>query len=199
LRGATVYYCTLNVDAVEALRDGDDVKARSLAKAAEQIEAKPISHRLVSAMTAGKDLTALAGNERGAVTHLAAEISRARKRLTSHSPFLGWVVEAEENFVTVDSDETTIVLPREALRIRDLDHPGMPVAIRARQLLSGAMIHSVDKALAIDDDDRRGARPFDPFQMRRERRRQGTTVGIREVLAGHHPSVRLLAPLALAD
>jgi hypothetical protein len=59
------------------------------------------------------------------------------------------------------------------------------------------MLHYVDEALALDDDERHGARPFDPFAMRAERRGVRADALVEEALAGREP-VRLLAPLALA-
>ena len=198
LRGAAVYYCTLNLDAVEAVRDGDESTARKLAKAAAEIEARPVAHRLLTVLLGDAGVSALENKERRAASSLSTEISRLRNRLAhAPRPILGWVVAAEDSFVTVDADNTTIVLPRETLRVRDLDHPGVPVAIRSHQLRTGAMIHSADRAFAFDEEDRGGARPFDPFEMRRERRRKGPAANIRDVLAGRKP-VRLVAPLAVA-
>lgn len=198
LRGAVVYYCALNLDAVEALRDGNESMARKLAKAAGEIEAKPTARHLVSVLTGDIALSALELGERRAASNLATAIRRIRDRLAhAPSPLLGWVVATEDDYVTVDADDTTIVLPRETLRTRGLDRPGVPVAIRSHQLRTGAMIHSVDRALAFDEDDRGSARRYDPFEMRRERRRAGPRASIRELLAGRTP-VRLVAPLAVA-
>jgi len=110
---------------------------------------------------------------------------------------VGVVVDADDRFGTVQTDSETIVLPRATLRARGLDRLGAAVAIRAHSLRTGAMLHYVDEALALDDDDRRGARPFDPFAMRAERSEMRSERLVEEALAGREP-VRLLAPVALA-
>lgn len=85
------------------------------------------------------------------------------------------VVDADDDYGTVQTELETVVLPRATLRARGLDWPGAAVAIRAHSLRTGAMAHFVDEALALDEDDRHGARPFGPFAMRAERRGRRAT------------------------
>ncbi|HWQ23922.1 MAG TPA: hypothetical protein VNK94_07455 [Gaiellaceae bacterium] len=198
LRGAAVYYCALNLDAAEAVRDGDEEAARQLARAAASVEASTAARSLAEALFEVRDLRELPASKRKAASTLAARIMRVRNRLAHGvNPLVGLVVDADGDFGTVQTDHETVVLPRATLRARGLDWPGAPVAIRAHSLRTGAMVHYVDEALALDDDDRHGARPFDPFAMRAERRGRRVEALVEEALAGREP-IRLLAPLAIA-
>jgi hypothetical protein len=198
LRGAAVYYCALNLDAAEAVRDGDEEAARGLARAAASVEASKTAQSLAEALFEVRDLRELPTEKRRAASTLAARITRTRNRLAHGvNPLVGLVVDADEHYGTVQTDHEMVVLPRAALQARGLDWPGAAVAIRAHSLRTGAMVHYVDGALALDDDDRHGARPFDPFAMRAERRGRRADALVAEALAGREP-VRLLAPLSLA-
>jgi hypothetical protein len=198
LRGGAVYYCALNLDAAESVRDGDEATARKLARAAAAIESTANAQELAKALVEVHDLRGLPGEKRRAASRLAARITRERRRLAhSSGPMLGLVVATDDRFATVDTDEELVVLPRETLGLRGLDWPGAAVAIRSHRLRTGALVHSADEALALDDGDRHGARPFDPFAMRQERRGQAATAAINAALAGREP-VRLVAPLVVA-
>jgi len=198
LRGGAVYYCALNLDAAEAVRDGDETTARKFARAAASVEANKTIRSLAKALAEVRDLRELPAEQRRTASTVAARIMRTRNRLAHGvNPMVGVVVDADDRFGTVQTDSETIVLPRTTLRARGLDRLGAAVAIRAHSLRTGAMLHYVDEALALDDDDRRGARPFDPFAMRAERSEMRSERLVEEALAGREP-VRLLAPVALA-
>jgi hypothetical protein len=201
LRGAVVYYCALNLDAAEAVRDGDETAARELARAAASVEASKTARSFAKALVEFRDLRdlrELSAEKRRAASSLAARITRIRNGLAHGvNPLVGLVVDADDLYGTVQTDNETIVLPRATLHARGLDWPGAAVAIRVQSLRTGAMLHYVDQALALDDDERHGARPFDPFAMRAERRGVRADALVEEALAGREP-VRLLAPLALA-
>jgi hypothetical protein len=197
LRGAAVYYCALNLDAAGAVRDGDEAAARELARAAASVEASHAARSLAEALLEARDLRELPAEKRRTASTLATRIMRIRNRLAHGvNPLLGLVIDADEHYGTVQTDHELVVLPRATLRARGLDWPGAPVAIRVHSLRTGAMVHYVDEAIALDDDDRHGARPFDPFAMRAERRRRRADELVAEALAGREP-VRLLVPLAL--
>lgn len=198
LRGAAVYYCALNLDAAEAVRDGDEEAARGLARAAASLEGKEAVRSLAEALFEVRDLRELPAEKRRAASTLARRIMHLRNRLAHGvNPLVGLVIDADKDYGTVQTDNETVVLPRATLQARGLDWPGAPVAIRAHSLRTGAMVHYVDEALAFDADDRRGARPFDPFAMRAERRGAGADALVAQALARREP-VRLLAPLRLA-
>jgi len=123
---------------------------------------------------------------------------RTRNRLAhGENPLVGLVVDTDDRYGTVQTDNETIILPRATLHARGLDWPGAAVTIRSHSLRTGALLHYVDAALSFDDVDRHGARQFDPFSMRAERRRAHADVLIEEALAGREP-VRLLVPVALS-
>jgi hypothetical protein len=198
LRGGAVYYCALNLDAAESVRDGDETAARAFARAAASVEASKTARSLAKALVDVRDLRELPAEKRRAASALAARIMRTRNRLAHGvNPLVGLVVDADDRYGTVQTDNETIVLPLATLHARGLDWPGAAVAIRSHSLRTGAMLHYVDEAFALDEDDRHGARPFDPFAMRAERRRVRADALVEEALAGREP-VRLLAPLALA-
>lgn len=198
LRGGAVYYCALNIDAVESFRDGDEETSRKLARAAAAIESTASAHALAKALAEVQDLRRLSTDKRRAASRLAVRIARERRRLAhSDGPLLGLVVAADERYATVDTDDETIVVPRETLGVHGLDKPGAAVAIRSHRLRTGAMVHSADEALEFDHDDRQGARTFDPFAMRRERRGLDAAALLDAALAGREP-VRLIAPLVVA-
>lgn len=198
LRGGAVYYCALNLDAAEAVRDGDEGAARKLAQAAAAVEASKSARSLAKALFETRDLRELPAEKRRAASTLAARITRTRNRLTHGlNPLVGLVIDADDRYGTVQTDNETVVLPRATLHARGLDWPGAPVAIRAHSLRTGVMVHYVDEALELDEDDRHGARTFDPFTMRAEQRGMRADALIEEALAGRE-AVRLLAPLTVA-
>lgn len=198
LRGGAVYYCSLNLDAAEAVRDGDEQAARELARAAASVETSKTARSLAMAFFEAPDLRELPPEKRRAASTLAARIMRIRNRLAHGvNPLVGLVVDADDRYGTVQTEDETIVLPRATLHAHGLDWLGAAVAIRAHSLRTGAMVHYVDEALTLDEDDRHGARPFDPFAMRVERRGVRADALVEEALAGREP-VRLVAPLALA-
>ncbi len=198
LRGGAVYYCALNLDAADAVRDGDEVTARKLAQAATSVETGDAARTLAMTLSITRDLRELPGEDRKAIAKLARRISDVRNQMVhGPTPLVGLVIDMNERYGTVRTDDETVVLPRETLHARGLDWIGAAVAIRVHQLRTGAMLHSVDEAFALDDDDRQGARTFDPFAMRAERRGTGAASRLENALAGREP-VRVLAPLTIA-
>jgi hypothetical protein len=197
LRGRTVAYCALNIDAVESIRDGDERTAHKLARAASAIESTLRAQALAKTLAGLDDLRQLDASHRRAAWKLAARITHERNRLAhGGGPMLGVVVSTDETLAEVETNDETVFVPRETLGVRGLDLVGTPVAIRSHRLRTGALVHSADEALALDDD-RAGAREYDPSEMRRERRSSDLAQQI-EAHIGNRRAVRLVAPLAVA-
>lgn len=204
LRGASVYYCALNIDAAESVSDGDKDAARRLAEASGAIETSGNVREIVHGLLGARgrleegDLRRLPVGEQREVVRLADLIARERNRLVHReAPLLGLVIAMDDRRATIETESELVVLPRETLGVRGLDRLGAAVAIRSRRLQTGVMIHSAEEALTAEADDRHGAREFDPFTMRREQSGRDIGATLERALAGTEP-VRLLAPLPVA-
>lgn len=199
LRGKTVVYCALNLDAAEAARDGEDDKARQLAVYAAEIEARPDVHALALSLDATEHPPELTPKERKTALWMVKTMERARKKSEADGgPRVGYVTAIGTHSVSLaTADSERFDIPREMLHAHDLDRSGAAVAVYVTVLKTGWSAFTVRPALVIDEDSTRTPRQYDPFVMLDELR---TRIALGDIVenadAGREP-VRVVAPLRI--
>lgn len=198
LRGRKVVYCALNLNAVEAARDGDDDKARQLAAVAAEIEARPDVRALAWSLDAPKDPHDLTAKERKTALRMVKTMQRARKRSAADGdPLVGLVTWIGAHSVRLDTSSDRFELPRETLRAHDLDRAGAAVAVYVSVLKTGWSAFTVRPALVLAEEGAGQARRYDPFAMFDELRARVAAGEIVERDEPHRAPVRVVAPLLI--
>jgi hypothetical protein len=195
LRGRTVVYCALNIDAVEAARDGDVDKARELAAAAAEIEANPNVRELARSLDEAVD--ALSAKERETAIWVATMMRQARGRWGVESdPVVGRVTWLGPRSVRLATASEEFELPRQALRAHDLDRSGAAVTVYLSVFKTGWSAFTVRPALVLPEAESDEPRAYDPFAMFGELR---TRIGSGDIIENREdraPRV-VVAPIAI--
>jgi hypothetical protein len=198
LRGRKVVYSALNLNAVEAARDGDEDKARQLAAAAAEIEARPDVHSLARSLDELGDTQELTARDRKTALWVFKTMQRARRKAAANGgPLVGFVSWIGEHSVQLAAREERFELPRETLRVHGLDRPGVAVAVYVSVLKTGWTAYTVRRALVLDDEEAAPGRPYDPFTMFDELRARIASGQIVEQIDPDRPPIRVLAPLRI--
>lgn len=201
LRGSTIAFSALDLDAVTAARIGDEVAAADLATAAHELESAPYAPAAARASIHGDPSRVVPRTERALLRGAAAALAHSRRTLAparGRTLTVGTVDRVEDDNAFIDAGGVVLVVPAGALAVHGLDHPGFPVAVQQLDLGNGSYAVSVQPALKLAE--RRPLRRYDSFELwasQSPAERAESLAAAQRTLAGLSP-VRVTSALAIS-